>query len=131
MVNTEPEPLPPAKRSRRKFTLAFKQNLVRESLKPNVSSAEVAMSHGINPNQLKRWAREYRLLPGHPVSLESTPTLLPIKIANESSHNSRRDSMQHLHRQGSIEIRIHHAQVMIVGRVDAETLRIALDMLRP
>ncbi|NDY84491.1 transposase [Orrella sp. NBD-18] len=130
MDDTKPEPLPPAKRSRRKFTLAFKQNLVRESLKPNVSSAEVAMSHGINPNQLKRWAREYRLLHGHPASSESIPVLLPIQITQKSSHNLRSDSMSHLHDQGSIEIRINNSHVMIVGRVDSETLRIALETLR-
>lgn len=46
-----------APRTRRRFNREFKRQLV-EQCQPGVSVAGIAMSHGINPNQLHRWIRE-------------------------------------------------------------------------
>lgn len=50
-----PTGIPP--RTRRRFSREFKRQLV-EQCRPGVSVAGIAMSHGINPNQLHRWIRE-------------------------------------------------------------------------
>jgi transposase len=48
-----------APRTRRRFSREFKRQLV-EQCQSGVSVAGIAMSHGINPNQLHRWIRETR-----------------------------------------------------------------------
>ena len=50
--------------TRRRFTLAFKQQIVEETCQPGASLASVALSHQINANQLHRWRRELLQLPG-------------------------------------------------------------------
>lgn len=45
-------------RRRRTYTAAFKTELVSQCLQLGVSSAAVAVSHGMNPNVLRRWIKE-------------------------------------------------------------------------
>ena len=133
MVGSTSEVLPLAKRSRRRFTLDFKRNIVRESLQPNVSSAAVAMSHGINPNQLKRWAREFRSLHDQSSTSDPKAVLLPVQIQHGTQLNWQSKSFERSHEQdtvGSIEIQINDARIVILGRVDVGTLSTVLATLR-
>ena len=50
----------PRSRSRRPFSLSEKIAIVRETLAPGVTSAEVARRHGIHLNLLYYWRRVYR-----------------------------------------------------------------------
>ena len=45
-------------RRRRTYSAAFKTELVSQCLQLGVSSAAVAVSHGMNPNVLRRWIKE-------------------------------------------------------------------------
>lgn len=45
-------------RSRRTYSTAFKAELVEQCCQLGVSSAAVAVSHGMNPNVLRRWIKE-------------------------------------------------------------------------
>lgn len=133
MVGSTSEVLPIAKQLRRRFTLDFKRNIVRESLQPNVSSAAVAMSHGINPNQLKRWAREFRSLHNQSSTSDSETILLPVQIQHGTRLNLQSKSIEPSHEQGaagSIEIQINDARIVVLGRVDTDTLSTVLATLR-
>jgi len=43
---------------RRRYTKAFKQNLVQQSRELGTSTARVAMQAGVNANLLRRWIKE-------------------------------------------------------------------------
>ena len=45
----------PAINGRRTYSVEAKKALVRRCLQPGVSVAAIAMAHGINANQLRRW----------------------------------------------------------------------------
>jgi transposase len=45
-------------RTRRLYSASFKAELVEQCRQVGVSSAAVAVSHGMNPNVLRRWVKE-------------------------------------------------------------------------
>ena len=47
-----------SRRRRREHSAEFKAQLVAACCAPGVSSAAVAMAHGLNPNLARRWVRE-------------------------------------------------------------------------
>ena len=47
------------RRSRRRWSVAEKLEIVQLTLEPGASAAEVARSHGVNANQLFKWRREF------------------------------------------------------------------------
>ena len=47
------------KRTRRKFTSAFKTQVVLEALKERQTVAEIAQQFDIHPNQISAWKREF------------------------------------------------------------------------
>jgi len=57
-------------------TAEFKSRLIELALQSGASMAGVAVAHGVNPNLLRRWIRESKILSGParfvPVMLEST-----------------------------------------------------------
>lgn len=48
----------PEGRTRRTYSAEFKAKLVAQCCKVGVSSAAIAISHGMNPNVLRRWVKE-------------------------------------------------------------------------
>jgi transposase len=46
------------RRRRREHSAEFKAQVVAACIAPGVSSAAVAMAHGLNPNLARRWVRE-------------------------------------------------------------------------
>lgn len=49
----------PTTARRRRFTEAFKAEIVQACTQPGTSVASIACSHGINANQVRRWMREH------------------------------------------------------------------------
>ncbi len=75
-----------ARTARRRFSAQFKQELVEQALRPDVSLAAVALANGVNANQLSRWRREFLQQPTAaafvPVRvIESTVASEPISVA--------------------------------------------------
>ena len=109
---------------RRYHTLEFKQQLVTKSSGHGASVAGVAMSPGINANQLHKWRRD--LL--RPIAPATRNALLPVIVepapimigapANESC-------------SGAIEIELRNARLTVRGRVDLDALQTILAVLRP
>jgi len=46
---------PRATKSRRRYTRAFKEQVLAEALQPGESLAAVAIRHGLNPNMVHKW----------------------------------------------------------------------------
>lgn len=112
---------------KRVFTSAFKSWLVEQAGKPAASVAGLALRHGVNANQLRRWMR-LAAERGN----ERAPVLLPVCIEQprvpvapaipESSAAAAR---------APIEIELAGAVVRVYEGVDVRWLRIVLDALRP
>lgn len=74
-------------RRRRTYSAAFKTELVSQCLQLGVSSAAVAISHGMNPNVLRRWIKERGYAHGTerqanrvPASLDTTPAFVALPL---------------------------------------------------
>ena len=74
----------PILKSRRRFSLVEKMEIVRASQVPGQSVAQVAQAYAVNANQLFKWRRQY-LNESNPVSRE----LVPIHV--EPSQRSQED----------------------------------------
>lgn len=123
--------------SKRRFrAVEEKRRIVEETLQPGASVVRVARAHGVNANQVFGWRRLYRQ--GRLERKESeTPSLLPVRVTNAavpgarcmSAATRRTPSGPPAGRAGVIQLELPKGQLRIVGRVDAETLRVVLEQL--
>ncbi|MCZ2418718.1 MAG: transposase [Burkholderiales bacterium] len=108
----------------RRRSLEEKRRIVEQCLRPGASVAGVALAHGANANLVRKWIAKYRAgeygKPGAallPVSVRAEPALKP--ATGEAVVFPR----------GHIEIELAAARLRLHGRVDAETLRLAIGCL--
>ncbi|PLX60032.1 IS66-like element accessory protein TnpA [Sedimenticola selenatireducens] len=68
--------VPPPSRQRRRYSPAFKAQIV-EACKPHgVSVSRIALDNGLNANMVRRWIREA----GGPASIPQSPGFLPLAL---------------------------------------------------
>jgi transposase-like protein len=87
---------PPTAR-RRRFTKAFKAEIVEACVQQGASVASIACAHGINANQVRRWMREHgvgrTLRNDHLAHSLHAPwpagQFLPVRVENPPSEASR------------------------------------------
>ena len=110
---------------KRQYADEFKAELVRQCLVPGTSVAATAMTHGVNANLLRRWI----VLNGaQGRAVVQKPALLPVTLCSPPPQCL--PSMPDLHMAPqTIEIDIHGVRVRLQGQVDAQRLRIVLDVL--
>jgi transposase len=91
-------------------------------LKPGASVAGIALARGVNANLVRKWIGKVRAgewggapVPLLPVSLRNEPLLA---VGAGEGHG-----------KGHIEIDLPGARLRLVGRVDAEALRLVLGCL--
>jgi transposase len=114
-------------RTRRFRSTLDRRQIVEETLKPGASVSLVARAHDVNTNQVFKWRRLYRQ--GR-LEVESSTTLLPVKIANAVQKlrpASRRESRPG--RSGIIDIDLGHARVRIEGAANPNCVRAVLEGL--
>lgn len=121
---------PPVVPKKQHRPVAEKRRIVEETLTEGASVARVARAHGVNANQVFQWRRLYRAgrlggTPGAikllPVTVERPPNL-PLAIGSEPSSTTAP--------QGTIHIKLGHAQIRIEGSADPVLLRMILKSLR-
>ena len=78
-VSTIPNQPADGRRRRRLHSDEFKADVVAACMRPGVSMASVAMSHGINANLLRRWVREAEM---HVQPVSSSESALPAPKAS-------------------------------------------------
>jgi len=108
--------------SRRTHPLEFKRSAVEASNRPGASIAGVAMSCGINANQLHKWRRQLQL--PEPIIAESP--ILPVTVVHDTEPSSTRQSTP----EGRIDIQLPKARLLISGPVDLDVLQTVLAALR-
>ena len=110
---------------RRRFSLAFKQRVVEETLEGGESVSVVTRRHDLNANLLFTWRRRYRqgTLTG---GTEERAALLPIGVATTPADkplSKRADG-------GELELLLASGhRVRVCGAVEPTLLRTALEVL--
>lgn len=103
------------------YSRAGKRALVEAALRPGVSVARIAMTHGVNANLLRKWIRAHEATVASSLPESEQPTaLLPVKMAPTVSDPST---------ASSLEIVIDGATIRLQGAVDAQQLRAVIDCL--
>ena len=109
---------------KRLFTAAFKAWLVEQAGKPATSVAGLALRHGVNANQLRRWMRL-----AEQYVTERAPVLLPVYI-EQAQVPATPTVPASSAAAAAIEIEVAGAVVRVYEGVDARRLRIVLEAFR-
>ena len=105
---------------KRIFVPAFKAWLVEQVTKPGTSVAGLALRHGVNANQLRRWMSLAKLEVGI-----RAPVMLPVQIVSDREPAVSVSSVS-----VPIEIEFAGATVRVYDGVDARRLRMVIEALR-
>src|SRR6266581_2881491 len=112
-----------------------KRRIVEETLVEGASVARVALSHGVNANQVFGWRKLY--LAGRLGSASRAIKLLPVHVSENSpslaptTHRECSPSVELAKSTpGTIHVELRHAQVRIEGSADPALLRVLLECLR-
>lgn len=113
---------------RRRYTGAFKREVVDQTRVTGASVARIAREHGINANQVFKWRRQQLLAErrqrGEDAVPDTSVSLLPVKVISEKVPS------RSVQRDGVIEITLGGAQIYVRGIVDKTTLDCVLSSLR-
>ncbi|MDN0085636.1 transposase [Crenobacter sp. SG2305] len=93
--------LPEAGRHRRRYSAAFKAEIVAACLQPGVSTTAIALANRINPNLVRRWIRLQQPAGAEPAkhdvagadhvppqSVHSAPALVPVRVADPADDSN-------------------------------------------
>ena len=126
-----------AKPVRRRYTAAFKNELVRRSLQPGASVSGIALDGGVNTNLLFRWRRMHlgseRAARGAQARVAEPAVLLPVSVSAQEAQEApapQRSARTAPMLAGVIEIDIGQARVRLHGAVDPGNVRCVLHALR-
>jgi transposase len=108
--------------TRRTHPLEFKRSAVEASNQAGASIAGVAMAHGINANQLHKWRRQLR----GSESIVGESQILPVTLIHDTEPGSTRQATS----EGSIDIQLPKARLLVCGQVDLDVLQTVLAALR-
>lgn len=128
-----------SRKGRPNYAPEYRRQVAIAACEPNVSVAKLAQAHGLNPNMVFKWRRQYRAglldkaggektvllpvaLPLDPVSdvpAVPAPTMEPTEPVREPAVAS------------GIEIELNGARVRVTGTVDPVQLRLVLRCLMP
>jgi transposase len=120
-----------ARRGRRRRPASEKLQIVRLTMEPGASVAEIARAHGVNANQVFKWRRLYER--GQLVDGASRATaLLPVTIsADLAPEPADMSSAVQVPSGGAIHIEfVGRANISIESGADATLLRCVLESLR-
>ena len=56
-MKTLPDPVSERRIQRRRFSEAFKRDIVAQCMQPNASVSAIALANGLNTNQVFKWRR--------------------------------------------------------------------------
>lgn len=108
---------------RRTYSVAAKRALVQICLRPGVSVASTALTHGINANLLRRWMVQYGPGVRSAGDLSSGASLVPVSTGSVATLRAPMSA------DTSIEMVFMGTTIRIRGVVDARALCAVLDCL--
>jgi len=120
------------------YTPEFRREVAMAACEPGISVAKFAQSHGLNPNMVFKWRRQYRagLLDNRTVG--ETAVFVPVAISPDDpmAVSSLPVPTAHLPLRtqeaatSGIESELNGARVRVSGKVDTAQLRLVLHCLR-
>jgi len=136
MSNSSISVVEPSSQPRRRYTVQFKRQVVQESMARGASIARVALTHGLNANQLHNWRWQYRRGDFRPVSQDAT--LVPIHInalptgrqAEHYASTGRGVEADAVDTTGRIELHLGHVKIVVHGAADPRALQCMIELLR-
>ena len=111
---------------KRIFALAFRRWLVEQARKPGASVAGLALRHGINANQLRRWMSVDHKLAAVPPGVALLPVTVEAEATTEVVVPQPPPAAM---AAGLIELEVLGARLKLHGEVDGQRLRVVLDAL--
>ena len=108
--------------TRRTHPLEFKRSAVEASNQPGASIAGVAMAYSINANQLHKWRQQFQ----DSGLILAEPQILPVTLIHDSEPVNTRQALP----EGSIDIQLAKARLLVRGQVDLDVLQTVLVALR-
>jgi transposase len=114
-----------AKPTRRRYTQAYKRQVVEQSLQPGTSAAQVAREHKINANLLHAWRWHYRSGLLSEASAQEATELIPVQLSSATSGDLTSSVTERL-----LSIRCGELHITLQGEVDPATLQTVLASLR-
>jgi transposase len=110
-----------------------KLRIVRQTLEPGASVASIALTNGVNANQVFRWKRQYERGELKPKSSKRASALVPVTIAAEpevAKTPATLDSMPSPQCTGSVTIEFPgRALLSIEGAADPAVIHAVLESL--
>jgi hypothetical protein len=108
------------------YDKAAQRELVRRCLQPGVSLARTAMEHGVNANLVRKWVAKQTgvRMSRRRAMVKALPpaALLPVSTSDPGSSSVSTA-------QGYLELVVAGGTIRAHGRIDAQTLSVALDCL--
>lgn len=114
---------------RRRYTLAFKRQVVEETFAGGASVSMVARRHDLNTNLVFNWRRRYQdgTLGG---TAEAPAALLPIRVATAPVDEAVQARLARADNIAELELLLAAGhRVRVYGAVDPAVLRTALEVL--
>jgi transposase len=110
-----------ARRTRRRYSVQFRREVVEQTLAPGVSIAAIALEHRLNTNLVFKWRRDHlRELAG----AIDAPKMLPVTIGEAPGKGAGGTRTV-----GVIEIELAAGRIRLKGPVDADSLRTVLELM--
>jgi len=127
-----------SRKGRPNYAPEFRREVAMAACESGISVAKLAQSHGLNPNMVFKWRRQYRagLLANKTVG--ETAVFVPVAMSLDDSMAVSSPPVQTaqlpLRAQeaatSGIEIELNGARVRVSGKVDPTQLRLVLHCLR-
>ena len=111
----------------RRRTVEEKCQIVRETLVPGRSVAEVARAHEVNANQVFDWRKQY--LEGRLDPKREDGLMLPV-VLSEPEEKEKASAQSQTHTSaGVLRVLFARSEVRIEGQVDLDALRLVMQCL--
>lgn len=115
-------------RPRRRYTAAFRRQVVEETLSDAASVSAVARRHDLNTNLVFKWRKHYR--EAGVVGETDKPALVPIRLARPATVAEPEVGASHANATGRIDLALAGGHRMtLTGTVDAALVRSVLALL--
>jgi transposase len=111
----------------RRRTVEEKCQIVKETLVPGRSVAEVARAHDVNANQVFDWRKQY--LEGRLEPKREDGIMLPVVLSEPDEKQTASASSESHTSAGILRVLFVRSEVRIEGRVDPDALRVVMQCL--
>ena len=127
-----------SRKGRPNYAPEFRREVAVAACEPGISVAKLAQSHGLNPNMVFKWRRQYRAdLLGNKRESEAAvfvPVAIslddPMAVSSLPVPTAQLPLRAQEAATSGIEIELNGARVRVSGKVDPTQLRLVLHCLR-